>query len=191
MKPIFKPVLATIAVLAILGILTGLTVIYSGIFNVGATVSDARLLRWVLITTREASEIHQARSIRAPALGGADSGFRIYRDVCVKCHAAPGRTVPVIARGLNPPALDLRQEASEMSPAQLFWVTKNGIRFTGMPAWTATLTDAQIWDTVAFMKRLPQLKPDDYDALERRFPAAPQSQDTVATPMSAQATPGR
>ena len=39
---------------------------------------------------------------------------------------------------------------------------KNGIRMTGMPAWGPTHTDAQIWELVAFMKRLPELSPDAY-----------------------------
>lgn len=86
------------------------------------------------------------------------------------CHAAPGRSVPPMAKGLNPEAPTLVEEAEEMSAAELFWVTRNGIRFTGMPAWTASLNDAQIWDVVAFMKTLPEMKSADYDALERRVP---------------------
>ncbi len=46
--------------------------------------------------------------------------------------------------------------------AELFWVVKNGIRMTGMPAWGPTHTDAQIWDLVAFMQRMPKLSPDAY-----------------------------
>lgn len=152
---------------------------YSGVFNVAATVEDAPLLRWALVATREASIKRRAQEVQAPAPGGArqlENGFRIYREMCVMCHAAPGRPAPPMAKGLNPAAPTLVEEVEEMSPAELFWVTKNGIRFTGMPAWTASLSDAQIWDAVAFMKTLPQMKSADYDALERRIPPGPQPQ---------------
>ncbi len=172
-----KTVLATLVIGALLAVLGALGVVYSGLFNVAATVEDAPLLRWALVATREASIKRHARDIHAPPPGGVaqvETGFRIYREWCVMCHVPPGRPGPPMAKGLNPEAPDLVEAAEEMSPAELFWVTRNGIRFTGMPAWAATLSDAQMWDAVAFMKTLPQMKPADYDALERRIPLAPQ-----------------
>ncbi len=57
-----------------------------------------------------------------------------------------------------------------MEEAELFWVTKNGIRFTGMPAWGPSMTDAQIWDITAFLTTLPEMTAADYDALVARVP---------------------
>lgn len=172
-----RPLLAWLGILVVLGLLAALIFIYSGVFNVAATVEDAPPLRWLLVTTREASVQRHARGIEAPDLGGVERverGFRIYRDLCAMCHAAPGREAFPMAKGLNPEAPTLVEEAEEMSAAELYWVTRNGIRFTGMPAWTGALRDREIWDVVAFMKRLPEMKPADYDALERRFPPLPQ-----------------
>ena len=39
---------------------------------------------------------------------------------------------------------------------------------TGMPAWGTTHTDAQLWDLVAFMERLPALSAEDYRQLAKR-----------------------
>jgi len=174
-----KTVLATLGIGALLAVLAALGVIYSGVFNVAATVTDAPLLRGALVATREASIKHRAQDIHAPPLGGAgqvERGFRIYREMCVMCHAPPGRPTPPMAIGFNPQAPTLVEEAEEMTPAELFWVTRNGIRFTGMPAWGPTRSDQEIWDMVAFMKRLPEMSAADYDALERRFPPAPPKQ---------------
>lgn len=66
-----KSVLVTLGVLIVLGVLGAAAVIYSGVFNVAATVTDAPPLRWVFVTTREASIKRHARDIQAPALGGA------------------------------------------------------------------------------------------------------------------------
>lgn len=135
-----KTVLATLGVGALLAVPAAFAVVYSGVFNVAATVDDAPLLRAVLVATREASIWRRARDIQAPALGGAgqvENGFRIFREACAKCHTPPGRLATPMAKGLNPQAHELSELVEEMSDAELFWVIKNGIRFTGMPAWEA------------------------------------------------------
>ena len=41
-----------------------------------------------------------------------------------------------MAVGFDPQAPTSGEDADGMTDAALFWVTKNGIRFTAMPAWT-------------------------------------------------------
>lgn len=168
-----KTVLATLGVGALLAVLAAFAVIYSGVFNVAATVEDAPPLYRVLVTTREASIRRHARDIQLPAQAGAEqveSGFRIFRDACAMCHTPPGRPATPMTKGLNPQAPALAELVEDMTDAELFWATENGIRFTGMPAWEASLSDAQIWDVVAFMRTSPDMKAADYDALDRRVP---------------------
>lgn len=169
-----KSVLVTLGVFIVLGVLGAAAVIYSGVFNVAATVTDAAPLRWVLITTREASIRRHARDIQAPASGGAEqveNGFRIFREACAMCHTPPGRPATMMTKGLNPEAPALAELVEDMTDAELFWVTRNGIRFTGMPAWGSSLNDPDIWDVVAFMRTSPNMKAADYDALDRRVPS--------------------
>lgn len=173
-----KTVLATIGIGVVLAVLAALGVIYSGVFNVAATVEDAPPLRWALVTTREASIKRHARDIQAPAPGGTEqveNGFRVFREECAMCHTPPGRSPTMMAEGLNPQAPPLA-ELVDMNDAELFWVTKNGIRFTGMPAWRPSRTDREIWDVVAFMRTSPNMKAADYDALERRVATGPRAQ---------------
>jgi mono/diheme cytochrome c family protein len=70
-----------------------------------------------------------------------------------------------MGKGLNPPAPDLGEEAAELSTAERFWVIKNGIKMTGMPAWGATHDDSSIWPVVAFLKELPDLEGLAYQAM--------------------------
>jgi mono/diheme cytochrome c family protein len=168
-----KTVLATLGVGALLAVLAAFAVIYSGVFNVAATVEDAPLLRWALVATREASIRRHARDIQAPAPGGAEqveNGFRLFREACAMCHTPPGRPATPMTQGLNPAAPELADLVEDMSDAELFWVTKNGIRFTGMPAWGSSHNDPEIWDVVAFMRTSPDMKAADYEALDRRIP---------------------
>ncbi|MFQ5566979.1 MAG: c-type cytochrome, partial [Paracoccaceae bacterium] len=93
------------------------------------------------------------------------AGANDYDSMCAACHGAPGMSPEAVGQGLNPPAPDLAEEVLEMTPAELFWVTKNGIKMTGMPAWGVTHDDQTIWPVVAFMTRLPGLDQAAYKEL--------------------------
>ena len=92
-------------------------------------------------------------------------GARAFDAMCTGCHGAPGREPFLGAGDMNPPPPDLALIAPARSPQELFWVIKNGLRMTGMPAWGPTHGDDQLWDLVAFMKRLAELTPEGYRAL--------------------------
>ena len=47
---------------------------------------------------------------------------------------------------------------------------KNGIKMTGMPAWGVTHDDGILWDVVAFLRKLPELTADQYQALVKSAP---------------------
>ena len=50
------------------------------------------------------------------------------------------------------------------SDAELFWITKHGIKMSGMPGW-ADHSDEELWATVAFLRKLPAMTPEDYATL--------------------------
>ena len=45
--------------------------------------------------------------------------------------------------------------ATLYSPAELFWIVKNGIKMTVMPLWR-NHSDEELWATVAFLKKLSE-----------------------------------
>ena len=147
-----------------------LSFIYSGIFNVSAQWDDPEWLRWILASTREESVEARAENIKSPTLGSETqivNGFRSYREMCAVCHTPPGGTDSPIKQGLNPTPPNLAAaEDHAMSEAELFWVIKNGIRMTGMPAWGPSHDDAEIWSIVAFLKALPTIDADEYKRLD-------------------------
>ena len=170
---VVRHTLVIIGVLVVGGIVAALVIMYSGVFNVAATVVDSPALSWALVTVREASVGLHARDVPAPAAGmvaDPDNGFRIYRRECVMCHTPAGRIPQPMALGFNPQAPNFGPGADNMTEVELFWVTKNGIRFTGMPAWGPSLKDTEIRDVVAFLMTLPKMTPADYDAIDMRIP---------------------
>lgn len=166
--------LVTVGVLVVGGMVAALVVIYSGVFNVAATVEDSAALKWLLITVREASIATHSRDVALPIpamTADRDNGFRIFRQQCAMCHTPVGQTPNPMAAGFNPRAPTFGADADDMSAEELFWATKNGIRFTGMPAWGPSFSDKEIWDVTEFVMNLPKMSAADYDAMDRRVPA--------------------
>jgi mono/diheme cytochrome c family protein len=79
---------------------------------------------------------------------------------CAACHGNNGDGKTVINSGLYPPAPDLRgKETQDLTDGELFYIIRNGIRFTGMPGWEGD--DDNIWHLVLLLRQLPALSPKD------------------------------
>lgn len=164
----FAGVVVTICVLIIIGII----IIYSGLYNVSAADKPSGFEKWVLGTTMDNSVEKNSENISAPDLKAPEKiteGFAHYDEMCMICHGAPGKLESELARGLNPPAPDLSESVLDMSPEEIFWVTKNGIKMTGMPAWGKTHSDDKIWAIVAFIEKLPGMTGAQYDSLKTQL----------------------
>jgi mono/diheme cytochrome c family protein len=48
---------------------------------------------------------------------------------------------------------------------------------TGMPAFGSTHSDEQIWNIVGFVRRLQQMSPSDFRAMERKFRSAQEHEE--------------
>ena len=169
-------------VIAVMGaaILSGVAFLYSGLYPIGADVPHDRLTSWALRTLRERSIASAARDIQEPAdlnqpdrllKGGAD-----YNDMCAGCHLRPGRTKSDFTLGLSPAPPNLAASQGQ-DPAgrdvdarhrRRFWIIKHGIKASGMPAWAPGHDDERIWNMVAFLDRLPELTPEQYQILTAR-----------------------
>lgn len=144
-----------------------LAIVFSGGFSVAATQPDARLLRWALSTAAERSIARHAGVVGPmPSLDSATlaHGLDHFHAMCVDCHGAPGFDRSEAGEGLYPEAPDLAEvvEEGEWSDGELFWIVKNGIKMTGMPAFGPTHSDADIWSMVALVKELPDLSEAAY-----------------------------
>jgi mono/diheme cytochrome c family protein len=75
-----------------------------------------------------------------------------YSDNCAACHANDGTGKTNTANGLSPEVPDLHAaHIQRLSDGEIFYVIKNGIRFTGMPGWD--LRDEQIWNLVLLIRQ--------------------------------------
>lgn len=82
-------------------------------------------------------------------------GQRLYETECSLCHGVDGHTLTDNGRWMYPRAANLTSpEVQQYSDAELFWVVKNGIRLSGMPAFGQVETDENLWHLVHYVRSL-------------------------------------
>jgi mono/diheme cytochrome c family protein len=138
---------------------------YSGVYDVAATSPHLAATRWLLDLTRDRSIRARARGITVPPLDDStlvELGAGHYHEMCVDCHGAPGVDRGDIGQGLYPRPPHLDHAVRDWSDAELYWIVRNGIKLTGMPAFGPTHDERALWGIVAFIRKLPDMKPTDY-----------------------------
>lgn len=92
-----------------------------------------------------------------------------YEEHCAVCHGDDGAGHTKFEGTMDPPPPDLRSgETQEMSDGELYWVIKNGVRWSGMPAFGAPGdNDAHAWKIVAFLRHLPKLTPQELNEMKQ------------------------
>ncbi len=147
--------------------------LYWGVYNVAADVPHTQPVFRLLEAVRDRSIAVRAADIVVPSdlsdPGRIAAGAGQYAEMCSSCHLAPGMKRTEISRGLYPRAPELRR-GSRVTAAEDFWVIKHGIKATGMPAWGITHDDELVWNVVAFLRKLPELSPEEYRAIVRTAP---------------------
>jgi mono/diheme cytochrome c family protein len=162
-------VLALIGALAIVVAVGAAVYFFGGFYSVAATEAEPAPVAWALVKVREAS-VGRHASEQPPASfndqASVPAGARAFAARgCINCHGAPGMEWAKFSEGLRPDPPDLTKIVKDRTPAQLFWVVKNGIKMTGMPGFGATgVPDPEIWQIAAFLKKLPNVSEAEFKA---------------------------
>ncbi len=139
--------------------------VWSGLYDISATDQHLAPTYHVIRKTMERSVARRARDIAVPELGGAAQlarGAALFRQHCVQCHGGPGVAPEPFALGLTPLPTPLARSGKDRSPAYLYWILREGIKMTAMPAWEFRMAEEDLWATVAFVRHLPRISPREY-----------------------------
>ena len=141
---------------------SGVVVVIAGFaeFNLAA-IQEPGHLETVLAT--RAKHILVRRSSRdgiplAPTNleASIEEGDTLFGTECAACHGLDGHKPTDAGRWMYPPAADLiSPEMQQYSDRELFWIVKNGIRLSGMPAFGRVESDEHIWNLVHYVRTLP------------------------------------
>ena len=107
----------------------------------------------------------------SPTAANLADGAKEYEEHCALCHGGAAAKISPLATKFNPPAPQLINRIPHDEESWLFWVTKHGVRMTGMPTWDGVLSDDDIWKIIAFIKHSNALPPE-VEASWRRAAAA-------------------
>ena len=70
---------------------------------------------------------------------------------------APDGTPLAFNKVATPPPPQFVHDGTPYSESEIFWITKHGLRRSGMSAYGPFYSDGEIWKLAAFVKRLDHL----------------------------------
>lgn len=169
MKKVILSVIITIVVL--IGIF--IIFIYSGSYNVSQLVHHSPVTQWAINTTVEHSIDSRDKDIKAPPMNDTtmlQEGFSHYNEMCVTCHGGPGIEPDDLAKGLYPEPPKFYKSDDMPDTTEAFWIIKNGIKYTSMPAFGPTHSDQKIWAITDFLlNKLNKMTPQEYQQWKEKY----------------------
>ena len=176
MKPVLKAFLLLLGLAVVVGAIGLWYFLNSG---VSAKEEPGRIEEFAARRVRNMAIARRARSLTNPVEYSGEiiaDGRAHFADHCAICHANDGSGNTPIGRGLWPKVPDMRLPPTQkLSDGELFWIIENGIRFTGMPAWSTGTKEGETasWHLVHFVRRLPRLTPEELEEMEALNPKPP------------------
>ncbi len=158
----------------------GLLIAWSGIIPVGASSGHWAITDWFLHFTMRKSVRTYSIGYKQPPLDDPAKillGAGHYVSACAPCHGAPGEERSILVKQMTPQPPHLTSKITKWETNELFWIVKHGVKYTGMPAWPTQKRDDEVWSMVAFLRRLPDMKPQTYQQLA--FGETAEGQDEV------------
>ena len=129
-------------------------------FSVSATPEPGKLETY-LATNAIHALIHRSSREPIPAApsnlkASTEEGDKLFGTECAACHGLDGHKPTDAGRWMYPRAADLTsREVQRYSDRELFWIVKNGVRLSGMPAFGNVEPDEHIWNLVEYVRTLP------------------------------------
>jgi mono/diheme cytochrome c family protein len=166
MKP-WKVVSLVVLVLAVAAVGYGLNLVRRG-FSALATPSAVE--EFAATTARRMAVPSGYRQLRNPMPATAENihkGMEHFADHCATCHANDGSGQTIFGKGLYPKPPDLRAAGTQnKSDGELYYTIANGVRLSGMPAFSEIHTPEKAWRLILFIRHLPQITPEELNEMK-------------------------
>lgn len=87
------------------------------------------------------------------------AGAQVYKENCAVCHGLPLDSPTPIAKGMfpKPPQLFRGKGVTDDEPGETYWKVTNGIRLSGMPGFSQSLSETQIWQVSLLLANADKL----------------------------------
>ena len=156
--------------LFLIGLLSGVVVVALGAFcyvRLGFVDSRADgpvsvLEERIAMPSLDASLARHAANTKNPVDSNDANliaGMKIYQADCASCHGDVNQSQARLAQALYPRAPQFVEDPPDMPENQNFYIIQHGIRLSGMPAWSQSLTEQQMWEVTTFLTHMHELPP--------------------------------
>ncbi len=133
-----------------------------GMVNMGADQAPSRLETRLAHTGLDNAVAKQAADLKNP-IEATDAnlleGMHIYVQNCAGCHGSPKEPDAIFGGAFNPHVPQFMKRAPDMPDNENFYITKHGVRMTGMPAWGKLFDDDKLWKVTTFLSHMEKLPP--------------------------------
>ena len=138
--------------------------------NAGATppMWEAR----IAAAARDASVSKHAPRVSdplAPTDANIIEGIKIYSMNCTGCHGALDKKQVEFGQSFYPPAPQLILDPPDDPEWHIYYVVRNVVRYTAMPAWGKTMSESDMWKVTAFLARVEKLSPAVQEYWRKNF----------------------
>ncbi|HEX8814886.1 MAG TPA: cytochrome c [Terriglobales bacterium] len=112
------------------------------------------------------------------------AGAQVYKDKCAVCHGLPLESESAIAKGMypKPPQLLRGKGVTDDEPGETYWKVANGIRLTGMPGFSQSLSERQMWQVSLLLAHADKLPESAKASLIESVNPEPPSSSTAPAP---------
>jgi mono/diheme cytochrome c family protein len=178
----------------IAGLVLGLILVPCGIYlylasgsaPVATTDSDMPFERYIagkILDLRIAKELPKTVPLPANEANYV-AGAGLYRQHCAVCHGLPLAPRTAIATGMYPPPPQLFQGkgVTDDEPGVTYWKVFNGIRLTGMPGFSKSLSETQMWQMALLLANADKLPDSAKAALVESATTNPSSNPSPLIP---------
>ncbi len=103
------------------------------------------------------------------------AGAELYKQHCAVCHGLPLTPKSAIANGMypKPPLLMEGKGVTDDEPGESYWKIFNGLRLTGMPGFSKSLSETQMWQMALLVANADKLPPSAKAVLVAPAPSVP------------------
>ena len=153
-------------------------------FGLSARDQPTSLEDLVARKLRRAAIPAKAKTLQNPLPSTAEMlirGRNHWADHCATCHSNNGSGDTMIGKNLYPKTPDMRlPDTQSLTDGELYYIIRNGVRMTGMPAWGSPQDgdlDHDSWMLVLFIRHLPQVTAQEEREMQKLNPKTAADRD--------------
>ena len=163
-----------ITILALL--IAGLGVALLGFVPTNANTPPPKFEEQIAMSALDASMERHVPHLNNPVSPTDENlieGIKIYTMNCALCHGGIDRQPSSLEKSFYPQPPSLILHPLDDPEWHVFYTIRTGVRYTGMPAWDKTLSEADMWKLTAFLTRIEKLPPAVQDYWKKSIVASP------------------